>query len=309
MAGDPLPVQSGTYNMLVTKNTWTNYCCQVELSKTCWILHMVKAQSHRPKRIDCVWIANKSWLWREFYAICRGCAWRAICAWITYESCKNGINCVKNTLIRATGPQSVCEAVLNLQLRKTRAKVGICSWSIRNPSVWACVTRPLSSKLLTYVYNYINYYIVAFITMYQWKGKSNTLSDVWTDITITINSLNVCKSIMHLSFVCTPLPPPPPPPPSNPGDFPFWRSEKHRNVTDPGTNFGWNFPYRWDRTLNLITILVLWDLARVGKVPGVWVVALECLGAIRIVTENRGKSPTPGQIPGGMDMYIQMTSA
>ena len=66
---------------------------------------------------------------------------------------------------------------------------------------------------------------------------------------------------MHLSFVCTAHP-------SNPGDFPFWRSEKHWNVTDPGTNFspkftdprtnfGWNFPYRWDKTLNLITILVL----------------------------------------------------
>ena len=32
-------------------------------------LTAVKARSHRPKRKDCVWIANKSWLLREFYAI------------------------------------------------------------------------------------------------------------------------------------------------------------------------------------------------------------------------------------------------
>ena len=56
--------------------------------------------------MDCVWIGNKSRLLCEFYGF--GGVVHDVQS--VHESRKNGVNCIRNVLIRAIGSQSVHEA-------------------------------------------------------------------------------------------------------------------------------------------------------------------------------------------------------
>ena len=82
-------------------------------------------------------------------------------------------------------------------------------------------------------------------------------------------TISIYVVFIYALVICMYAPPPPTPPAHpTPGTFHFGALEStgmslnpgtnfSRKFTDPGTNFGWNFPYCWDKTLNLIIILVL----------------------------------------------------
>ena len=108
------------------------------------ILINVMARSHIPKRKDYVWIAYNSRLLREFYAIAGFERFKTLLR-VQIDVFLTRINVFLTKLtpflrdpyvIRAQIAPSRSTTHNPTKSPKTRAKVGNCTRSIRNPSVW-----------------------------------------------------------------------------------------------------------------------------------------------------------------------------